>query len=244
MATPKTTTPVPADTEKKTRVRSPRQVTGPNKHTARQIQLLRKQAGMTQAELAKKVEVAQATISKWELGIDLPGATQASRLALVLGVTPNELLGIGAAADMPAGRRVKVIGEIAAGVWRETIELQDQYDVLVAVPKKFEHVPLQGFVVRGESMNKIYPDGSIVYVAPIHAVEGWPRSGQVVMVMAHEHGMTEATLKEFVVDEKGGKWLWPRSDHPEHQAPVDYKGKKGEVHITGVVVAALVFAAD
>jgi transcriptional regulator with XRE-family HTH domain len=235
-----TPTPKKPETEKKTRVRSPRQVAGPNKHTARQIQLLRKQAGMTQAELAKKVEVAQATISKWELGIDLPGATQAARLALVLGVTANELLGIGAAADMPAGRRVKVVGELAAGAWRETIDMQDQYDVLVAVPKKFEHVPLQGFVVKGESMNRIYPDGSIVYVAPIHAVEGWPRSGQVVMVMAHEHGMTEATLKEYVVNEHG-KWLYPRSNHPEHQAPVDYKNKKGEVAITGVVVSAMVF---
>ena len=237
---PTTKTPTP---EKKTRVRSPRQLSGPNKHTARQIQLLRKQAGKTQAELAKEVDVAQATVSKWELGIDLPGAAQAARLAQVFGVTANELLGIGAAADMPAGRRVKVVGEIAAGVWRETVEMSDPYDVLVAVPKKYEHVPLQGFVVKGESMNKIYPDGSIVYVAPIHSVEGWPRDGQVVMVMSHEHGMTEATLKEFVVNEHG-KWLYPRSNHPEHQAPVDYKGKRGEreVVITGVVVAALVFA--
>ena len=216
-----------------------------NRHFARTVKLRRRELGLTQVDLSQRVGVAQATISKWELGKDLPESATLSQLSAALELSEKELLGIGVNVDLPEGRRVKLVGEIAAGVWRETIELSEQRDVLVMVPKKYDNVPLQAFKVRGDSMNKIYPDGSIVYVAPIHAVDGWPKHGQVVMVMQHKHGETEATLKEFVVDEKGGKWLWPRSDHPAHQAPVDYKGKRNEVEvvITGVVIAALVYAA-
>lgn len=242
-STPENTTPENTP-EKKTRVTAKREVNGENRHFAKMVKLRRRELRLTQADLAKKVDVVQPTISKYELGQDIPDGKTLSRLADALGIPERELLGVGSTVALPEGRRVKLVGEIAAGVWRETIEHQDQRDVMVVLPKKYENVPLQAFTVSGESMNLIYPDGSIVYVAPIHSVEGWPRSGQVVMVMRHKHGETEATLKEYVVDAKGGKWLWPRSDHPEHQAPVDYKGKRTdeEVVIAGVVVAALVVA--
>jgi len=229
--------------EKKTRVTAKREVNGENRHFAKMVKLRRRELNLTQADLAKKVGVVQPTISKYELGQDIPDGKTLSRLADALEIPERELLGVGSAVALPEGRRVKLVGEIAAGVWRETIEHQDQRDVMVVLPKKYEHVPLQAFTVSGESMNLIYPDGSIVYVAPIHSVEGWPKSGQVVMVMRHKHGETEATLKEYVVNAHG-KWLYPRSDHPEHQAPVDYKGKRTdeEVVIAGVVVAALVVA--
>lgn len=230
---------------KKTRSRLQRHQSGPHKHSARQIQLLRKQADMTQAELAKQVGVHQATVSKWEMGDDIPGGDTLTTLASLLGVHPNEITGAGVDPKAPTGRKVQVIGEIAAGEWAETHEIADPfYTTVPGLPSRFDKVALQGFRVKGDSMNKLYPDGSIVYVAPINAVSGWPRSGQVVMVMHHKHGESEATLKEYVVDEHG-KWLFPRSNHPAHQAPVDYKAKRGpdeEVVITGVVVAALVFA--
>jgi transcriptional regulator with XRE-family HTH domain len=230
---------------KKARARMTRTVAGPNKHSARQIQLLRKQAGMTQADLAKKVGVHQATVSKWEQGDDIPGGDTLSILASLFKVHPNEITGIGVDAKSPVGRRVQIIGEIAAGEWAETHEIDEPFFTTVpGLPSRFDRVQLQGFRVKGDSMNMVYPDGSIVYVAPIGAVSSWPKSGQVVMVMHHKHGETEATLKEYVENEHG-KLLWPRSTHPAHQAPLDYKAKRGpdeEVVITGVVVAALVYA--
>lgn len=226
-----------------TRTRLPREIKGPNKHSARQIQILRKQANLTQAELAKQVGVHQTAISKYELGDDIPGGAILTRLASLLNVEPNEITGVGVDARAPTGRKVEVVGEIAAGAWVETVELDDKfYTTVPGLPSRFDKVPLQGFVVKGDSMNMLYPDGSIVYVAPIGAVSGWPKSGQVVMVMSHNQGLTEATLKEYVSDATG-KWLWPRSTSPLHQAPVDYRNAGGEeVVVTGVVVAALVFA--
>lgn len=229
---------------KKTRARMTRTVAGPNKHSGWQIQLLRKQAGMTQAELAKNVGVHQATVSKWEQGDDMPGGDMLSTLAALFGVHANEITGIGLDTKAPAGRRVQVIGEIAAGAWAETHELSETFYANVpGLPSRFDKVKLQGFVVKGDSMNKVYPDGSIVYVAPLNAVATWPKSGQVVMVMHHRHGQTEATLKEYVENEHG-KLLWPRSTHPDHQKPlaIGAMGPDEEVLITGVVVAALVYA--
>lgn len=226
-----------------TRARLRSAVGGPFKHSARVIQLLRKQANMTQTDLAKSIDVHQTTVSKWEQGIDMPGGTVLTALASALNVDASEITGVGQDTKAPTGRKVHVVGKIAAGAWAETHELDEQYYTTVpGLPRKFDKVPLQGFVVEGDSMNQIYPDGTVVYVAPIGAVSGWPRSGQVVMVMSHKQGLTEATLKEYVVDENG-KWLWPRSNSPMHQTPVDYKNAGAEeVVITGVVVAALVFA--
>jgi hypothetical protein len=53
--------------------------------------------------------------------------------------------------------------------------------------------------------------------------------------------MVEATLKEYVVDEKGVAWLWPRSTHPEHQQPISYAGDGvEEVVVVGIVVGAYI----
>jgi transcriptional regulator with XRE-family HTH domain len=206
----------------------------------------RRARNLTQGQLSAKLGVSQPTVSKWEQGRDVPGGENLQNLATVLGTTATEIMGFGGMGATP-DRRVRVVGELCAGAFEESVEwaYEDQYEVAVVTPEDLADVPLQGFVVKGDSINKIYPDGSIVYVASVHSIDGGPVSGDIVMVMRRDSdGRVEGTLKEYVV-EGGQKWLWPRSTHPEHQAPIDYKkGRKGrveEVMITGVVKAALTF---
>lgn len=75
-----------------------------------------------------------------------------------------------------------------------------------------------------------------------------PKSGdRVVVQRVSTDGLYEVTLKEYVVDENGKTWLWPRSTDPDHQAPIRYvsKGRGTEgVHILGVVVASFVVEAS
>ena len=52
---------------------------------------LRKQANLTQAEIASSVNVAQCTVSVWESGINPPLKKYRRQLALLFGVTPEEL---------------------------------------------------------------------------------------------------------------------------------------------------------
>lgn len=52
---------------------------------------LRKQAKLTQAEIARSVNVAQCTVSVWESGINPPLKKYRRQLALLFGVTDDEL---------------------------------------------------------------------------------------------------------------------------------------------------------
>lgn len=213
------------------------------KAIANRIKRFRLSTGMTQKELGDKIDAHQTSVSRWERGKEAPGGLALKRLATALGVSEREILG----SNKPAGRRVRFAGELAAGDWRESLE-DDSHTTVSGdnLPPHLDNVAVQAFRVRGDSMNKVYPDGSIVYVAPIHELPGAPKSGQMVAVQRRDsHGLYEATLKEYVIDNDGKKWLWPRSDSPLHQAPIDYKkngrGEVEEVNIMGVVVAALVF---
>lgn len=54
---------------------------------------LRKQAGLTQLELAEKLEVSRQAISKWELGTAVPGTDNLKMLSKLYGVSIDALLG-------------------------------------------------------------------------------------------------------------------------------------------------------
>lgn len=58
------------------------------------IQSLRKEAGLTQEQLAGKLGVTRQTVSKWENGASVPDADILSQMASVLDVSVSELLGM------------------------------------------------------------------------------------------------------------------------------------------------------
>ena len=57
----------------------------------KKIMNLRKKNGLSQEELAEKVDVARQTISKWELGETSPDIKQAKKLARIFKVSLDEL---------------------------------------------------------------------------------------------------------------------------------------------------------
>lgn len=56
------------------------------------IKSLRLKAGLTQVELAKKMNVDQAAVSRWESGNTKPLRKTHKKLARVLGCTIDELM--------------------------------------------------------------------------------------------------------------------------------------------------------
>ena len=58
------------------------------------IKYLRLEKGLTQPELAKLLGVSNGIISVWENNVNEPKATYIKRLAQVLGVSADYLLGI------------------------------------------------------------------------------------------------------------------------------------------------------
>lgn len=76
------------------------------------LMMLRKMRGMTQEELAEKIDVSRQTLSKYETGESLPDVEKSRLIAEVLDVTLDELVNYEGRGDAPA-----VSAEGKACVW-------------------------------------------------------------------------------------------------------------------------------
>lgn len=132
-----------------------------------------------------------------------------------------------------------VAGYVEAGAFREAVEWDRSrwYSVDVPVPERFRSIA-KALEVRGSSMNLEYRPGSVVIWVDFLDFRP-PRTGDHVIVYANTHdGKIEATVKELrIVDDR--HWLWPRSDDPEHQAPVNIDSLPDDIEtieIKGIVI--------
>lgn len=64
-----------------------------NKTIGEKICKLRKDKGLTQSELAKKMNVTDKAVSKWERNIACPDINSIPKLAEIFGVSVDEILG-------------------------------------------------------------------------------------------------------------------------------------------------------
>lgn len=118
---------------------------------------------------------------------------------------------------------IYVIGAVQAGIYKEAIEWNGDEWYSLTVPindDRFPDIERFGLEVRGNSMNLLYPEGTIVLVVRFNDIGRKPNPGERVVVLRRSKtGGYEATLKEYQRDERGRHILWPRSTDPEFQAP-------------------------
>lgn len=201
---------------------------------------IRKRKGLTQAQVAERVGVEQPTYQRWEKGKREPSFSQLFELAAVLGVDPASLLDPNVAVSI--GPRLFVKGEVAAGVWKAAVELPEcdwqtftgRADVVADIDHRF------GLRVIGDSMNEIYPPGTIVECVSVFGRAEVAPGKRVIVVRTNEHGECEATVKELV-EQEGALWLVPRSHNPEHRPFKLGEDEPGivETRIAAVVVASV-----
>ena len=79
--------------------------------TGYRIQLLRKERGWTQKELAEQLSVTDKSVSKWERGLNYPDMAMLEPLAKALETSVASLLGI---EDIPPEGRVEAVTAVAA----------------------------------------------------------------------------------------------------------------------------------
>lgn len=58
------------------------------------IKLLRERKRLTQADLAKKLNLTRSSVNAWEMGVSIPSTQYITELALLFGVSSDFLLGI------------------------------------------------------------------------------------------------------------------------------------------------------
>jgi transcriptional regulator with XRE-family HTH domain len=215
---------------------------------SRRVREIRKRLGDNQAEFAARLGVTQGTVSKWESGKQIPDVDAILQLAELGGYEVGDLVYEEDHQYRTSdwGQRASVVGTVQAGEWVEAIEWDafQHFETQIPTPKEWPDLDLQGFVVKGASMDLVYPEGSVVFAAPVSRGRIKPGPGDRVVVQRRDaNGLFEVTLKELRVDEDGRQWLWPRSSRPEFQSPIELvepgaDADAVEVTVTGVVVAS------
>lgn len=211
----------------------------PNDLSSR-ISAIRRKLGLNQAQFGAALGVNQTSVSRWEQG-SIPNGKMLAKIAKIGGVDVSALV----AADFEAsqgGPSLFVKGEVAAGVWLETWEWQ-QDDWQPYQGGSHIDAPLGarfGLRVIGESMNEVYPHGTILdCVHCINSGDGTITNGQrVIVIRKRWHGEVEATVKEYRVTNEG-RWLVPRSTNPAFQQPIPLDGD-GDPEIEETVIIAIV----
>lgn len=196
------------------------------KRAAERVRELRESFGMEQPEFARFIGLpkdGQSSVSKWESAKSAPGSKAAALLARKGGKDAMYYQGLEPVLSAPAAsvRMAPIVGAVQAGAWREAIEFPPEERDEYPIPANMPNFDVQGFVVRGTSMDQVFPDGTVVLVAGTIANGIQPRSGDYVLVQrVDKDGLHEASLKQYVIDVDGSKWLWPRSNDPRFQAPL------------------------
>jgi transcriptional regulator with XRE-family HTH domain len=201
---------------------------------------LRKARGWSQAKLAEAIGVEQPTIQRWESGKRVPDLDNIVALSIALGVKPGSL--IEGSEHVGLGPTLFIKGEVAAGVWRAAAEWpEDDWQTFTGrsdVDARVEH--RFGLRVVGDSMDLIYPHGTVVECVSLFGnAEAMPGK-RVVILRKNDRQEYEATVKELV-EQDGALWAAPKSTNPAHRAFRLDTPEDGilETRIVAVVVASI-----
>jgi hypothetical protein len=205
--------------------------------------------GVNFVEWARRAGISGSTLYNF---MNRPNAKSLSWSTLVKlagvfpSLTPEELAGrrkVQTVLTRSAVIRIK--GAVQDGVWQPDYEydIPDQYMTSIPWDDWSTGKLLFGMDVRGDGMNEIYPEGSILACCSIYQ---WPnalRSRKHYIVQRYRpDGEVEASCKELIID-KDGASLRPRSTNPSHR-PISFAwpihGFDVEVDGDRVTIAAIV----
>lgn len=92
------------------------------------IRKYRKDSGLTQEQLAEKINVTKSRVSNWEQGINRPDADIIGLICRALNVSPSDLLDVHLTDDELTVHEKQVIN-----AYRNKAELQHAVDVLLGI---------------------------------------------------------------------------------------------------------------
>lgn len=192
-----------------------------------QIRLLRKEANMTQQELASKVYVSQQAVGKWERGEATPNPETIVAMSKIFGVSADTILGESAPPPSTGGSWVPVLGDVAAGIPIEAVEnIVDYEEIDTAMASNGKYYGLR---IKGSSMEPRIREGDVVIVRQQEDAD----TGDTAVVLVNGES---ATVKRIKKEPDGGLWLLPNNPayDPQHYSPAEVAEKP--VRIIGKVV--------
>lgn len=193
----------------------------------------RKDAGLTQADLAKVTGFSRQAVAQWESGVIRPRHKTLEKIAQVTGKPLDWLesnVGVGGAGLM-------VIGRVAAGVWKEGSVEFSKFALPVtphpAYPAEAQHL----WEIEGTSINRQAREGEYLHAVDVMDSGIRPEDGDLAIVRRTSHGLAEYTAK--ILSIRNGKFvLKPDSDDPQWQTEIEITGDDdSEVAIIAIVIA-------
>lgn len=121
-------------------------------------------------------------------------------------------------------KTVYIRGEVQAGQWKEATEWPREDWVPTYMPPNPFYEKMNPFAlkVKGDSMNLMFPDGSIVVAVNYTELGRNPEDGECVVTIRRDPltDCFEATLKIVQIRDDGSVLLWPRSNNPDFVKPI------------------------
>ena len=171
---------------------------------ASNLKHLRLQSGMTQEELAKKLDKDYSTIGKWELGQRSPIMTDVIRIAELFNISLEKLIGQSIIYDNAEPIeldsntiKIPVLGSIKAGI---PIEAQQDIKEYIEIPKNWTRggKSFYGLYISGDSMFPKYENKDIVIFEQTDDYQIANGKDCAVMVNGDD-----ATFKKVFLDSEG-----------------------------------------
>lgn len=148
------------------------------------LRSLRTKAGLTQLDIAEKLDVSAAAIGAWENGRAKPRLTKLGQLAELLGTSAADLMGEDATETAISGtsRMVPLLGFAHMGEPCDEGNLADE----VEVPASIADAHPRGFMVhaQGGCMDNRFPHDALLLVDP----DMEPVNGQPVLAETSDYG--------------------------------------------------------
>jgi len=121
----------------------------------------RSQLGLSQADLADRIGISQQAVNQLEKG-ETQRPRKLREIAVALECTEDWLLGGSGKPQPPKG--VGLISWVQAGALAEVIDSYQPGDAEMWIDYPAKHSKMIALRVKGNSMNKISPDGSIIII--------------------------------------------------------------------------------
>lgn len=150
------------------------------------LRMLRKDAGMTQQDIADKLDVTRVSVGKWESGIAIPRPKNLEDLAALFGTSVSYLLGEDGPERVESRATSATVPMRAIGVTCMGEGDEQEADAVVEVPAGVAERHPGLFVVHGigSCMDRRFPEDAALGVDP----DMEPRTGDAVLARDEAHG--------------------------------------------------------
>ena len=121
-------------------------------------------------------------------------------------------------------KTIYIQGIIQAGHWNKSIQWprKDWLPITIPDDPKYKDLPIFALVVKGDSMNLLFPNGSIIITVNFSDLKRKPEDGECIIITRRDPltDHYETTLKIVQIRNDDSVWLWPRSNNPDYLKPI------------------------